>query len=141
MIAILRCQPVPPNARKRLPEFHLRLGRYTTIHSPGGLVPASFTTGTWRHSISPNKTQNCYAHYIQDKSTGGLVVDLLGSHHRTQMKTLRVRPSNIFKIVLGKGVVGLPVACCQDLVQRNATLKSFGSRESSNIMSFNLLQS
>ena len=68
------------------------------------------------------------------------MVDLLGSQ-MTQMKKLRVRPSNILKIVLGKGVVGLPVACCQDLVQRNATLESFGSRKSSNIMSFNLVQS
>ena len=68
-------------------------------------------------------------------------MDLLGSHHRTQMKKLRVRPSNIFKIELGKGVVGLPMACCQDLVQRNATLKGFGSRESSIVMSFNLVQS
>ena len=85
--------------------------------------------------------QKAYVHYIQDRSTGGLVVDLLGSHHRTQMKKLRVCPSNIFKIVLGTGAVGLPVACCQDLVQRNATLKGFGNCESSNIMSLNLVQS
>ena len=39
------------------------------------------------------------------------------------MEKLRVRPSNIFKVKLGKGVVGLPVACCQDLVQGDATLK------------------
>ena len=66
-------------------------------------------------------------------------MDLLGSHHRTQIKKLRVRPSNILKIVLGKGVVGLPVTCQHDLVQGNATLKGFGSLESSNIMTFNLV--
>ena len=45
-IAIVRRQPVPPNARKRRSEFHLRPDQYTPIHSPGGLVPASFARGT-----------------------------------------------------------------------------------------------
>ena len=42
-IAIARRQPVPPNERKRRPGFH---PRHTTIHSPGGLVPASLARGT-----------------------------------------------------------------------------------------------
>ena len=45
-IAICRRQPVPPNERKRRPGFHPRQDRYTTLHSPGGLVPASLARGT-----------------------------------------------------------------------------------------------
>ena len=45
-IAIARRQPVPPNERKRRPGFHPRQDRHTTIHSPGGLVPASLARGT-----------------------------------------------------------------------------------------------
>ena len=45
-IAIVRRQPVPPNERKRRPGFHPRQDRHTTIHSPGGLVPASLARGT-----------------------------------------------------------------------------------------------
>ena len=45
-IAIVRRQPVPPNERKRRPRFHPRQDRHTTIHSPGGLVPASLARGT-----------------------------------------------------------------------------------------------
>ena len=45
-IAIARRQPVPPNERKRRPGFHPGQDRYTTLHSPGGLVPASLARGT-----------------------------------------------------------------------------------------------
>ena len=45
-IAIARRQLVPPNERKRRPGFHPRQDRHTTIHSPGGLVPASLARGT-----------------------------------------------------------------------------------------------
>ena len=36
----------PAKRKKRRPGFHPRQDRYTTLHSPGGLVPASLARGT-----------------------------------------------------------------------------------------------
>ena len=36
----------PAKRKKRRPGFHPGQDRYTTLHSPGGLVPASLARGT-----------------------------------------------------------------------------------------------